>query len=87
MEQKFRSFNELFETMTRGNEVVFEWDGRRYCLFAEFEGQRQTGYLIGPTYSEEMTFCKNKQELSQYRIGGRSFCDIVPEICVIERTI
>ena len=88
MEERFQSFEQLFETMTRGNEVVFEWEGRRYCLFAHFTGDRVTGYLIGAAMSEgDLDLCRSADELSRYRIGDRDFREIVPYMTIIERTI
>lgn len=84
---KFASFEEMVETLERGNEINFSCRGRQYFLLPHWNGTDVEGYAIGMVYSNDEMICKTREELAKHPICGTSFIDLFDEISIDYRTI
>lgn len=87
MEEKFISYEELSETMYRGNEVVFEYSGISYGIFPMYcqEENAINGFIIGRSYEDDETWYNTMDELGTYEICGKQLKDIITEVDIKER--
>lgn len=83
----FSSFDEMVETLDRGNEIVFELNSERYFVLPNWESNKISGYVIGHAYSDDETVCPSKEALADYLICGTVFARAFGQITIIERTI
>ena len=80
----FDSINELYETIMRGNEVSFEYQGVRYYVLPYFNND---GVIKGACFGEfggvnEVVFYSS-EELSNASVKNRPLLDIVSEIDIL----
>ena len=78
----YNSFDELYETMLRGNEIEFEYDRKCYFLLPYFEQNRVVGTMIGEKDKEEVV-CMSKEELYNLKIANSLFGEIVSRINIL----
>ncbi len=81
----FTSYEELCETLARGNEINFKFRGRTYFLFARFQEDRVVGYWVGAVDGDESAV--DAETLCDFMLDGCRFGDVFDEIEVTDRTI
>ena len=88
-EKKFNSFEELYETMFRGNEIEFKYNQKRYGLFPLFSEteQKVIGTTFGESYSDDEIISLTKEDLYNIKIDDALFGDIVPDLEILWRTL
>ena len=82
----FPSFDELLETMGRGNEVTFTYKTQRYYLLPHWVDHRIEGYEIGPV-CRDGSICATKEDLAAYCLEGEHLIDTLSAWENIERVI
>ena len=85
MEDKFTSFDEMIETLDRGNEIEFIFNTKNYFLLPHWKDDKIKGYDIGEAFSEDYKVCVDKEILGNYIIDGYIFRDIVGDLIITFR--
>ena len=85
MEESFNSFEELFETLTRGNEIEFIYNGVSYYLLPVWHFDKIIGYRIGIGYSDNENIYDDENNLENHVIEGKKIKDIVSELKITFR--
>ena len=78
----YNSFEEMYDTMFRGNEIEFVYKQKRYCLLPHFNDNEIVGVIFGE-FGNEKTVFLSKQELYHLKIEDDSFCNILSKIDII----
>ncbi len=76
MSGRYNSFEELYETMLRGNEIEFVYRNKSYFLMPHFnETDEVEGVLLGAAGSNGILFA-TKEDLYNANIEGEFFGNI-----------
>ena len=81
----FESFDELYETMQRGNEIEFIFNSKKYFLLPFFENGQALGVVFGEHGTNEELICHSRQELYSINVDNKIFGEIVPDLKIIWR--
>lgn len=76
----YKSFDEFYDTMFRGNEIEFKYNQKRYYLLPHFEGQEIVGTCVGESETNNECIYLTKAELYNAKIENVSFCEILTMI-------
>ena len=79
----YHSLKELYETFFRGNEVEFEYKGKKYYILPRFKDNHVLGVLIGQFGSNEDTQCLSIEEFRAFRVDNESFEDVFHSIEIL----
>ena len=87
MKLDFDGIEDFIETMKRGNEVQFLYQGKKYSIFAYHEEDLSVkSCIIAESYTNHDDIVL-LESLPSYIIEGKKFKNIFPDIIVLERTI
>ena len=79
----YSSFDEFYESMFRGNEVLFEFRGTPYFMFPVFnEAGKVFAIRIGKQAEDDDTICHSQDELLHFKMEDLCFADILNEIYI-----
>lgn len=81
MEEKFESFEEFVDYISRGGELEFKYKGEEYCVLPTNK------YIyISKQYDEKSEkIYSTPEEVGKYLIGNESIKDIITNVEVIMR--
>lgn len=82
----FESIDYFFETLLRGNEVMFCFKNKFYSLTPVFKSNIVVGVEIGECYSDNFEI-RSVKDLCDYIIGGIRFEDAFYQFEIIDCTI
>ena len=93
-QNRFTSISDFKWSMKCGGEVVFSWNGTRYCCFSKLEHpeNQETMMYISKADGEDgwetsEKWCSDADELLEYMVGLDRLRDVITQVTVIERTI
>ena len=77
----YSSISQLFDSILRGNEIEFNYQGKAYFILPERnEDSSVIGVLLGEKYRGNPAICCSEQELRSALVGELSFCEIFSDI-------
>ena len=79
----YKSLDEFYDTMLRGNEIEFVYKEKCYFLLPNFKNNKIKGILFGVFGSEEEIICLSKQELYNIPIETEVFGEILSSIHIL----
>ncbi len=84
----FNSFDDLYESIFRGNEIEFQYGEKQYYILPYFNKSGIViGVLFGEAYSEKDLICFSKEELYNARIENTNFGTVFSQIKITWRNI
>ena len=90
----FTSISDFKWCMKCGGEVVFKWNGTKYCCFGKLKRPKDQTIMmyISKTESEEgwedsEKWCETSDDVLEYMVGFDRLRDVITQVTVIERTI
>ena len=81
---RFKTISEFKYCLSRGAEIVIEWDSVEYGIFWDHASKR---YYIGHDSPETNVFYDTPDELLEYRVGNDRLRDVITKVIVIDRTL
>ena len=79
----YASFDEFYETMFRGNEVLFAFRGTPYFMFPVFNNMGKVfAVRIGKQTEDIDTVCYSKNELLNFKMGDLCLADALNEVYI-----
>lgn len=77
----YKSFDEFYNTMLRGNEVEFIYNEKHFYILPHFdENEKVTGVCLGEAYTDDEKIYFSSGELYNATIGNTTNCKILGEI-------
>lgn len=90
----FTSISDFKWSMKCGGEVVFIWNGTKYCCFSKLKapGTEKTMMYISKADGEDgweasEKWCETSDDVLEYMVGFDRLRDVITQVTVIERTI
>lgn len=90
----FTSISDFKWCMKCGGEVVFMWNGIKYCCFGKLapHDKLETMMYISKADSEvswegSEKWCNDSDDVLEYMVGHDRLRDVITQVTVIERTI
>ena len=75
MEERFKSYEELIENISRGGEVEFSYNGKKYSILPIHEG-----IVVVEQYNDDSeVIYKDLRDIGEYKIGDEYLKDIYKE--------
>ena len=65
---KYKSFKELYNSVLRGNEIEFRHDGKHYYILPHYDNNKVVGASFGEAYETTNVICLSEDELYNTRI-------------------
>lgn len=79
----YKSFDEFYNTMLRGNEVEFIYNEKHFYILPHFdENEKVTGVCLGEAYTDDEKIYFSSGELYNAPIEGTTLNKILQEIDV-----
>ena len=76
----YKSFDEFYNTILRGNEIEFKYKEKKYFLLPYFNGEKVVGISFGEFGSEDELICLSKEQLYNLKINDALFHEILSVI-------
>ena len=77
----YNSFEDFFETLYRGNEIEFSYNGKSFFILPIFKDAHSViGVTFGNAYSDKKVECFSKEDLYNIQIGNDLFGNIFDKI-------
>ena len=93
-QNRFTSISDFKWSMKCGGEVVFIWNGIKYCCFGKLKapGTEKTTMFISKAEGEDgwetsEKWCETSDDVLEYMVGFDRLRDVITQVTVIERTI
>lgn len=80
---KYQSFDELYETTLRGNEIEFKYNEKFYFILPYFKDKKVVGVSMGQFNADDEKVCYSKQELYDVEIDDMVFGEILDSIDIL----
>jgi hypothetical protein len=81
MENSFTSLEEMTETLRRGNEIEFSYEGKDYYILPEWDNGNICGYQVGEAYCDSIVY-SNEMDLGNHIINGKKLKNILSKITI-----
>jgi len=79
----YKSFDELYDTMLRGNEIEFRYKDKLYFILPYYKGMEVIGVSFGKFNSEEVKVCFSKQELYEIKVDNMPLGEIITSVDIL----
>ena len=79
----YNSFHELYDSILRGNEMEFMYNGKRYYILPCFNDANVNGCCFGEAYADVQVFCGSEQELYRAKVGNALLGEIISEVSIL----
>ena len=77
----YKSFDEFYNTMLRGNEVEFIYNEKHFYILPHFdENEKVTGVCLGEAYTDDEKIYLSSVELYNAPIEGTTLNKILQEV-------
>ncbi len=83
---RFKTISEFKDSVGRGAEVNFEWNGREYHICPVWP-DGGVKYYIAPLDTLEETIYDSPEAMLNYMVGGDRLRDIITRVQVTDRTL
>lgn len=78
---RYQSFEDFYETLYRGNEIEFSYNGQNFFILPIFDDSHSViGVSFGIAYSGKKVKCFSKADLYNVKIGNEFFGNILDRI-------
>ena len=83
---RFKTISEFKNSVNRGAEITFEWNGREYHICPVWPNG-EVKYCIAPLDTQQDTVYKNADDMLEYIIDDTRLRDIITKAEVTDRTL
>ena len=81
MEERFKSYEELIENISRGGEVEFSYNGKKYSILPIHEG-----IVVTEQYNDENeVIYKDLRDIGEYKIDDEYLKDVISKADIMFR--
>lgn len=85
---QFKTLSEFKRSMSRGEDVEFEWKGIDYAISSVWPNEKMK-FSAGPSngVEEDSTVYNTVDDLLEYKVGGDRLLHIITQAEIIDRTL